>query len=522
MGMATAIRVARKSRNIRRGHDVAKLGLVTTLLAAAPAVLDVSREASAIGIGALVILPALLHLLVKRRLLVADPIIVLGGVWMLAVTLPVLAPEFYKDRAWNSLSPYSLDIAALWMYRSWAAFCLAYWCAKILIRNKRKPAVGSYDQRVQLVMRRCIGCFGCVGTLIYIIFMGGHTYQILEEAAVADSTPKQIILVFSNLSYAYVFLYFKSRDDSPFEKFDRNLLIAILSVQSIVFIGSGSKYSMMALGAAWLLGNANSIKRPGILKELIISIGGIVCIFAISYLVAAYRGELVSRNLPPTNASVTEVIAFQIDVMTTAVTNTLNGEEIGKGYYTEYDSSFIFDRFAHVLTFARFMEIIRFQSPYENAYASIIAPVFAVLPRAVLPEKVHFFDSGDFAHMAGWEYGGLSISIPGSLFWAWGYLGILAGMAALGLGLSWLWSRSSGSNSIDFILRTVMFGLMITLLDVGETFQTVTVAATRLFILLIVLRWAVRMTLRRTVAAKAVQERTFQHAPPIPRPIFKP
>jgi hypothetical protein len=345
-------------------------------------------------------------------------------------------------------------------------------------------------------MRHWIGFMGVLGTLIYIIFMGGHTYQILEKAAIVDSTPKQVILLFSELSYAYVYLYFYSGGHS---KLDKYLLIAVFASMTILFVGSGSKYTMMAMGVVWVLGNATSNSRRGFKRELMIVVASVIAIFAISYFVAAYRGELISRSIPDAEASVIDVVEFQFDVMTTAITNIVQGKQIGEGYYTEYDNSFILDRFAHLLSFAYFIETIGFSSPYENAYASLITPVFSVLPRFLLPNKVHFFDSGDFAtKMVGWSHGGISITTPGSFFWAWGTQGIIAGMAGIGITFAWLRSRIREDNSQTIIWRTIMILAVVDLLDVGITFQAVIITATRTLILLQLLRWGVRKSMSKT------------------------
>jgi hypothetical protein len=255
---------------------------------------------------------------------------------------------------------------------------------------------------------------------------------------------------------------------------------------------------MMAMGVVWVLGNATTNSRRGFKRELLIVAASVIAIFAISYFVAAYRGELISRPIPDAEASVIDVVEFQFDVMTTAIADAVQGKQIGEGFYTEYDNSFILDRFAHLSRFAYFIETVGFSSPYENAYASLIAPAFAVLPRALIPEKVSFFGSGDFAKLVGWSHGGISITTPGSFFWAWGTLGIIAGMAGIGITFAWLRSRIREDNSQTIIWRTIMILAVVDLLDVGITFQAAIITATRTLILLQLLRWGVRKSMSKT------------------------
>jgi hypothetical protein len=489
MTRGIALKASRQTR-------IEELVLLWTVFATIPAGFDVSREVSAVAIAGLVVVPAVIIWLAKRRLLVAEPVIVLGIAWIAAVTLPVLLPGLYKDRMWDELSPRSLDLAALWMYRGWAACCLAYWGARLWFGECTGREASPFDLRVQVVMRRWIGVLGFLGTVSYIVFMGGHTYEILEEAAVADSTPKQITAMLKELSYAYVFLYFYARNWSKLGKIDTYLLYAVLAAQAIVFVGSGSKYSMMSLLVAWALAITASARRPGLLRELSIGATSIGAVFAISYFVATYRGELVLRPLPSPDAPVTEVVAFQFDVMITAVSNVLQGGQVGQGYYTDYDSSFVLDRFAYLSSFALVLETLDGNSPYESAYWSLIAPVFAVVPRDLFEDKPHFYDSGDFAKLNGWSYGGIGITIPGAFFWAWGYFGIIAGMAAVGIYLAWLWSRATGAHSNAFIARSIMIMSIIGLIDLGTTFQVIVVPVTRDLILLLLMRWGIRVWLR--------------------------
>ena len=69
-------------------------------------------------------------------------------------------------------------------------------------------------------------------------------------------------------------------------------------------------------------------------------------------------------------------------------------------------------------------------------------------------------------------------------------------MAAMGLALTWLWSWANGDNSTALIWQTVIIGVLISLLDVGEPFQNVIIPATRTLLLILMLRWAIRLWLR--------------------------
>lgn len=483
-----------------RNLGVNQLALIWTALIAAPSILDLSRDDCAAGIAALTMVPLLLIWLRQRRLLIGDPIVVLGFVWMLAVTFPTFLPDLYKDRMWHELSPWSFDEAARWMYRSWGATTVAYWFGRNWFGMRQGRPPSAFDHKLQMELRRWIGIVGLLGTLLFLVVRGGQTSQLTEDLAVADSTVQQILILLMQMSFAYIFLYFFEKDRSNVTRFETRLLYAVIAAQMVVAIGSASKYAMMVMGAAWILGQVTSQAHKGILKGVRLAVAAIAGVMLISYFVAAYRGELVSRPLTLDNTSVIDTVGLQLDAAGSALTTIVKGEEI-KGYYAEgYDSFFILDRFAHLSAFAVFMDFIGFESAYENAWVSLVAPVFAVIPAAIVEGKIHFFDSGDFARMYGWTHGGLSITTPGSFFWAWGYPGMILGMAGLGLMIAWLWSRSFGFNSDALVARIVMVTVVLSLLDVGVTFQHVAIPATRVLLLVLLLRWGLRVWLRTSRA----------------------
>ena len=82
----------------RRVATVADVAMLWTVIASI-AVFDLPREYSAVGVAALILLPAATILFSTGRLIAADPIVIIGTVWILAVTAPILLPGLYKDRS---------------------------------------------------------------------------------------------------------------------------------------------------------------------------------------------------------------------------------------------------------------------------------------------------------------------------------------------------------------------------------------------------------------------------------------
>jgi hypothetical protein len=119
-----------------------------------------------------------------------------------------------------------------------------------------------------------------------------------------------------------------------------------------------------------------------------------------------------------------------------------------------------------------------------------------MIPRALWTDKVIFMDSGLFANMQGWTHGGLSLTTPGSFFWAWDYVGIIVGMTATGFALAWLRTRGQGETSGHMIAQLLQIALVIELLDVGVTFHHVYMGLSRNLVLLLLIRWGLRVLLR--------------------------
>ncbi|MBL9171613.1 MAG: hypothetical protein JNN07_28035 [Verrucomicrobiales bacterium] len=466
------------------------IALFWTFLAALPAGFELSREVSAVCLAILVLLPLLSIWLTTSRLVADDPIVLIGIVWILGVSLPVLVPTLYKDPRWYTLSDSSLDLAALWMYRGWVICSLVYWALRSYLKDS--PGVQSpiSDLLTQQRMRRCMGLTALVGGVMKVIYGRGNLYTFIETSASHDrSSLGQVAHFLDSFSVIYVFIYFSSGGRSRLARLDHWLLVLVISLQSIIFIGAGSKAVALALGSAWVMGRAAAGLRLGFLRELRVVLIGLATVYIVSYIVTAYREE-VRAHPPLSHTSVTEALSFQVQTMWSAINTLLDGKRLGTDE-NQYGTSDMLDRFAHVASFAHVLDTLGNTSPRENAFSSLMVPLLAVLPRDMIPNKVHFADSADFARLCGWSYGGLSITLPGSFFWAWDFGGIIIGMGFIGAMMALGSLSVAGGDSRSLIIRAVVCSAVLGLLDLGETFQTIGTSATRVWIFLQMLRFLV-------------------------------
>lgn len=473
--------------------EVAKPALVLSLLASIPAVFDLSREAAAAGLGALVLLPLLMIWSRTRRLMVSDPIIVLGLTWILAVTLPVLVPymlpDVYKDPLWHKVTPWALDVATLWMYRSWASCCVAYWGYRVLVSTRRPMPVSGVQLLLEDRLRLLVGSLGLLASVTYVISTGGQSYSHLEGFS-STTTVDQIIYEVRQLSMIYVFLYFQARGRGRLVVREGYLLSATVGVYALIFAGSSSKIVAIELAAMWVLGGATGAVRGNVVREIAIGVCALAIVYFTFYFVTAYRAELAAIPLK-NNPSIGEALSTQFGAMQGALNSTIEGKELGNEE-NQYNVGSMFERLAYLASFATVLDYTHGYSPYENPYASLMAPVLAFVPRDLTGGKVQFLDSGTFAKLIGWELGGFSISIPGSFFWAWGFEGIVPGMMGFGLLLASFSSRGDQDGLGGLMSRSMRVRLVIGLLDVGNEFQGILISSTRTLMFLLVLLFVAR------------------------------
>jgi hypothetical protein len=412
-------------------------------------------------------------------LLPREPIVLLGGAWFLALPLPLLLPDLYSDRLFYELSQDVLDAAALWMLRGFAAAQIWYWLVRVCTRAPSTAVIERGD--IEGRYRIFIGMCATIGAVADFVYLRGSIYQFIPQGYVPDDSFRQILLVLANWKYSYVALYVATPRRERKTK-ENVIAVVLLATQAFYIMGSGSKYTAAGLigaavlGAAWRTGDA---RRPSRALELgRLALAGLAVISAF-YFTAAYRGAFVRSAIPPQNATLGDRLAFQSEVAVKAIEDLLSGQPLGFGFYEEYSGWHALDRLAAYTAFALVLEMTNEEPPRENFWESIAAPIWAFIPRALVSEKVAFVDSGRFAKMYGWDYGGLSLTYVGSFYWAWGYTGIVVGMSMMGAGLAWIVSMVGGGRKYRLVWFTVLAEVFVAVLDVGVIFQDVVIGATR-------------------------------------------
>ncbi len=472
----------------RGGANINRLIFVWSALAAAPSIFDLSREAAGIGLLALVAAPVLAQWFARRTLLVADPIIVIGLMWVLASALPAVAPSIYKDPLWLKISAQSWDAATLWMYRAWAACSLVYW----FIWSLPQRAPGAPTARVHAHVDRLrigVGILGLGASIVFMVMSGGQAYSHIEGFA-ATSTLDQIVHELRQFSKIYIFLYFFARGRGRLVANEQWLLWGTLGVYVLIFAASASKGVAIELIAMWVLGMGAGAQRGSLFKELAVGVLALAMTYLVFMWVTAYRVELAELGSQPA-ASFSEAVDRQLDAAEVAFEKVTTGQTIGS-IDNPYDVSSIFDRLGYVSAFATIIDVTGGVSAYDNAYESLLTPIYAILPRNVFNDKVQFFGAGEFAKMIGWDFGGFSVTLPGSLFWAFGFEGVILGMATLGFCIAGLARLASFDDPRSLFARVLLGGLVLSALNVGIHFQPIITSLVRTSVFLFALNIIVR------------------------------
>ena len=465
--------------------------LILMAFLASLSLLDWPRELAGFLLTAAGIMPIILQSIARRTLYYSDPSIILGCMWVLAAGLPAIAPFLYLDPIWNKISEGSLTEATRWMYRSWVLIALGYWSVRCIILrpNIGKKAEEGRTHRHTNRLRVLVGIVGFGASVAYVVYTGAQAYSHIGDFA-STSTLHQIIHELRRLSIIYIALYFHAKSNQHLLSGERYLLYLILGISSIIFISTASKGVLIELRAMWLLGRGSDQSKNLRSLRTIVTIIVLLCIvyFVFSW-VTAYRVALL-ETISITSGSIGAVISLQLDAATQAFFEVFSFSDEANN---QYSGSSILDRLGYVTALATLFDITNGQSPYEHAYETLLTPLYAILPRSAFSEKAQFFGSGEFAQLLGWDFGGFSVTLPGGLFWTWGYEGIVLSMFLIGIVLGLLTRRARLDGVRAFFARALLFSLTLYLMNIGQTIQPIIIGSTRIIVFLLILDLILRM-----------------------------
>ena len=443
----------------------------------------------------------LFWLVTKHPRMLLPPVAFIILAYILAFPIPYLLSDIYPDLL-SGVTVNAQAYAMLWAVRGFGAFALGYVLVEQLDRgiNRRKWQNESFCRiriRYTVYVLTSIGWIAILSWIATVLTFGFSLAFIEGEGNIAaDSgtgTLVQVLTLLSSLRYPF-FLGFLALH--YWNKRDRQLhfIIAALLVISVIdIITIGSKGEVIRLVVVALLVLAVVPARVNF-KSFCAGALAIIAVYGSFAVIYEYRSIMRSEL-----SAGKDVFSFttQSEAFLDALSNSLPFSETLADRKKAVDEQTVrtqdvVSRFGSgMFSLANLLEFTGRLPPYEHAWKSFLVPAYSIIPRSLLPDKPEFFNSGRNAkEYYGWSFGGIDVTLPGSFYYAWGYAGIIFGMAFLGGLLAFiavhvrLWSIYSPHWLI------LLMALMLPMLDVGVTFHAMTTNLIRIVVLL----WLVHLS----------------------------
>lgn len=424
-----------------------------------------------------------------------SPISLVSLAYFLGYPAVLLGPEFLYANIWFNVPKQAIADAAVWSSRGVAALAVGYFFSVLLLNphpgsNEQSDAKLKHAEVAHQRLRQfllVLGLLSCTGWVLALASTGVRlTFgaSVHVNADLDAGGLGQIWHVLTQLRiplFAVAYLAWKSR------LIDRILLMVLaVTVLQYVFdtIIIGSKGEIMRGVAALVIAISLSNARWNL--RLIGSLIAASCAVYFSFsFVGEYR-TIIQAEERAGNPSIS--LAVQSAAISSALLYTVGlAESTDVGQTGEERMSVMLDRYAApTFSFGNLLEHTATVSPKEFFWESLLTPLYAVLPRAILPDKPIFFNSGRNAS----EYynlpqAGISVSLIGSLYYSFGYIGIVIGMLMVGLVFGFLFIRAQAFTLTQPTWFALTAFATVALLDVGGTFHALATNLTRVAIIVI-------------------------------------
>ena len=430
----------------------------------------------------------LLCWMTKQRETLIPPVAFIAVAYILAFPLPILLPDLYPSLMQVPLD--AQEYGMLWAVRGFGAFALGFVLVEQLRQRKKRftwrdEALSIGRMRYTIYVLTSIGWLSLLAWIASIPLFGiGLTFIEGDQVAVdsGEGTLVQIFTLLSGLRYPFFLGFLLLHNSKQTDKHLNYLLVGLVVISIIEIIVIGSKGSIIRSIIVILLASSFIPVKINF-KQIVIAMLALTVVYGSFAVITEYR-SIMSDQLN----SGRNVFDFtvQIESFGTALISSLPFSESSAARRTEVGHEDVFSRFgAGIFSFANLLRFTGRQPPYEYALESFLVPIYCIVPRSLLPNKPEFFHSGrNASEYYGWNYGGISVTLLGSLYFAWGYVGIIFGMAFIGGLLAYIIGqiRDTGLYSPQWIIFMVV--LIVPILDVGQTFHAIITNFIRVFVLL--------------------------------------
>ena len=441
-----------------------------------------------------IVMAALLVASTMRRERLFHPIQPVVLAYLLGFPFSVISYELWPpERGSLAIVDVAVQPGMLWAVRGFASMCLGFVLVQLLRRQRASLNLGDEQITIASRMVEFTGAVAIAGGVASIAIFGHGLTFIEHDQAAADSAEGSLAMVLQLLySLAQPFLaayVMLRRRGIRKRRLDRIALILALVIGSeVASIGSKSAIlsPLVAIVTGYLLGGSKLRFRE--VSLLLSAALGVYLTFAV---VTEYRARMLLSD-----RSGADVFSFetQASLFADSVLASVSVLDSAAERQADVGVREVSHRLGSpMFSFANLLYATGWEPPYENAVESLLLPIYALVPRAIVDKPV-FFNSGENARIFyGWAYGGVSVSLVGSFYYAWGYPGIILGMAFFGilLGISF---RPIEENPLSHTPE-VIFGVALLIFAVQPdiTFQGMGIVLIRNAIII----WLVRMIARQ-------------------------
>ncbi len=439
----------------------------------------------------------LLWALAKRPNTLVPPVAFIVVAYVLGFAGPALLPDLYATRS-ALVSSSALEYGMLWAVRGFGAFALGYALVehlgkRVRARRLREDGFPGADTRYTLYILTSIGWLAILSWFASVMMFGISLTFIEGNTVTAESDAGSLLQILTLLSsfrnpffLGFIVLYFRGQSTKGLYL----IFVGLVLISVVEIITIGSKGSIIRGIVTVLLASALPLRvNP---KSLITGALALIVVYGSFAVITEYRS--IMRDELVAGRDVFS-LSVQTESFIDAFTASLPFSDAAANRRTRVTNNDVFGRFGAggISSFANLLEFTGRQAPHEHAWESFLIPVYSIVPRSFLPSKPAFFDSARNARdYYDWPYGGVSVSLLGSFYFAWGYIGIIFGMAVLGGLLAYIVKKAEflGINSPQWLILLAV--LIVSMMDVGETFHAITSNIIRIALVLFLLQLSYR------------------------------
>ena len=407
---------------------------------------------------------------------------------VLGYPIIVVMPWLYRD-LWTRMNPYIIEIAMLWALRGFAAFCCAYLLGDAFARylHRRQVHHGWDDGERVAYIRYAVHAMGILSIIAWAIksyhFGFGLTFIDSRTMLDVNSSGSSVSMMLDQLlNLREPFLFFFGIMHRQLRSRFMWLLFAGIAVGllfEIVTIGSKGAIIRLSIIAALVI--AFTTRRLNF-KQFCAGALIAFTVYMAFAIITEYRGILLDKHARGQDVF---DISVQVDAFTEAFMTSLPFTEKVERRRTTVSEEDIFGRISSgIYSFSYLLYYTGGRSPHEHAWEVFLLPVYSVVPRSLV-EKPIFFNSVRFGREYFHGSTAISVSTVGSFYYAWGYGGILAGMALLGALVAFFVQRAFLLRETALNSGVLMVAMIMMLVNVGTMLWEVGIALCRLALIML-------------------------------------